>query len=457
MKTQFAALAVLAFSWNAFAYNCTRTVDQKEVVVFVDTNNSPTEIEGAAKAACARGQAFKKIPSSGSVYKDELTKELKALAGANKAVVSMVISGHDGGGHMHGSTGSVSKTEAIAALKEAYAKKPALLNQFQSVFMWGCWSMGPAEVEIWRKELPSLKMASGFIDMGPLNTTRATHTVLEGLLTKEKDLIAQSNQTTLKRQIAAVQDLNSTYAAVYTEAACGNMYYYNTDGNPYESGNDGSPLFTQGTHFVDYDKNFNCDAMAPDIEKARKDIIPYFYGSKPLPPDGPNNPIRGIYSFLRKAQKCIKPNHMLNPDRIMLLRFFEEVKQNFANVFSNEITEANKEIIYVKGSAESKPASASKKALLAYYNANKGKYFNPRYDTLKGKSRKEINEMISYLDGLVKQPYYKEGKNYQKVDALKKLRNAMDQYLFNMNPSCMNFLEWHEVVPGRNPGAYCNN
>lgn len=456
MKNLILSTFILFLLPKAFAYTCNTKVDASKVMVFVDTNNSPAEIKGAAKAACARGEAFLKIPSSESqVDEASLTKELSALSRSNKSVVSMIVSGHNGGGSVHGTQGGVDKFEIINALKKAYAKKPNLLSDMKSIFMWGCWSMGPAEVEVWRKEIPSIKLASGFMDMGPLNTTTASHTVLTGLLIKEKSLIEEADQKKLKKAISSIDHINMTYASVYTEALCGNMYYYNTNGDADDNKSPDNPLYTSGNHFLDYDSNFSCDSMKAQIESARKEIIPYYYGTKELPKDEPNSPIRKIYSFLRKAEGCIKENHILNPDRVVLLRFFDEVKENFANVFKDVTNDSIAEFNHLKEVFKTRPRDPDMLAAYTYFHSGKAKFFATDKATLKTKGRKEINEMISFLDGLTKLKVTKNPNFSSNVKNLKRLKDTMSNYLFHMNPKCMNFLEWHEVEPGHNPYDMC--
>ena len=133
------------------------------------------------------------------------------------------------------------------------------------------------------------------------------------------------------------------------------MYYYNTAGDAYEGQTQDNPLYSSGNHFVEYDKNFSCNKMRVDIENARKELIPYYYGNKKFSKDGPNSPIRNMYSILRKAQGCIKGNHILNPDRVVLLRFFEEVKENFANVFEDITTSSSAEFDQLKDIFKTRP------------------------------------------------------------------------------------------------------
>src|SRR5690606_37639285 len=139
----------------------------------------------------------------------------------------------------------------------------------------------------------------------PLNTTRAAHSVLNDLLIKEKSLVNKQSQAELKRAIAGVTDINATLAAVYTDAACGDMYYYKTQGDHEEYASRDNPLFTPGTHFVEFDKNFDCKSMQPEIERRGKQLVKYFWGQLPLPEDNPGSAIRDIYAYMRHAAKCI--------------------------------------------------------------------------------------------------------------------------------------------------------
>lgn len=441
-------------SWSV----CHNTVNQKKVVVFIDANNSPAEVKDAEKAACERGEAFKKIPPDGKyINAGGLQIELKKLADANKAVSSMVISGHDGGGSIHGQKGGVDKYEVINAMKSAYKTKPALLSEFKSVFMWGCWTMGPSEVDVWRKELPSLKMCSGFFDMGPLNTTAASRTVLHDLLVKEKSMVEEADQKKLKRIIASVEHINQTYAAVYTEAACGDMYYYNTKGIKYEGDQNADNVnYTAGNHYVNYNEKFDCKHAVADIEKNRKELIKYFYGSLPLPPNNASSPILKIYSFLRAHANCLKDNHILNGDRVGMLRFYDSIKDNFAEVFSELTTDATREFKLLENLSKNlKPISSEMKNFSKYLLNGKANFFPTDAATLKTKSRKDIMNMIAFLDGLKKQPFTKDKNVAARMKNLKKLKNAMEIYLFQLNPSCMDFLEWHEHTPGTKPWTNC--
>lgn len=516
MKKIVLTFLFVSTSFNLYSqYKCQVSVDPKKVVLFLDTNLGHKEVEEAAKAACSRGETFKMIPSweydksiptklqeintlksnynAKCDYKNEtsecktikanietkkkehknkivsselLNKTLSNFATNNIAVTSIIASGHDGGGSIHGAwekgvgDAQIDKTEIVIGLKTAYKNKPNLLNQFHSVYMWGCWTMGPGEVSYWKESLPSLKMAGGFFDMGPLAETLASRTVLHDLLIKEKKITNTQDKNLIKSSISSVENINQTYASVYVQTSCGKDYlYYNTKGvNNHEGLNiSNNPKFTPGNHFVEFDKTFNCNNVKDDLDNSLKQFMKYYNGELPIPKDTSNGELRKIYSFSRSNSHCIKTGSMLDGDRILMMVFFENVKKNFANVFSSTITAANQEFNSLNNFlGKYNPKGLPMKNFKDYFMANKSKYFEPTAENLATKSRKDIKNMISFLTGLTNQSIVKTDKKFhQNVDQLIHLKNAMETYLYQLDPACMDFLEWHEYESDHKPIARC--
>jgi hypothetical protein len=502
MKIVFVILLNI-FSLNLFAnYNCKTSVNPTKVVLFVNTNYSHGEADKAAHAACERGETFKMIPAeaiskeferkevalknawnafdkncsfplnpachkksqdlnqqtnnldkekkSAEVNPTKLNQLLVGFASKNIAVTSMVISGHDGGGNIHGALGEVNKFDIIDAMKGSYKNKPNLLAQFNSVFMWGCWTMGPSEVSIWKDNLPSLKMCSGFYDMGPLNTTEASQTVLHDLLVKEKSIVGSSEEAKVKNLISQVQNINQTWAAVYAEAKCGkNMYFYRTQGQSFSL----DPNEDAGTHFVNFDKSFDCHKAEEDLKNVRAEFQKYFSGAVPVPADTRTSPLRQIYAFVRSHSHCIKANDLLNGDRILMMVFQKAVNENFAKVFQKELASAATEFKNLDALLKSNPLPAKYKELKAYFDTKKGSF---SLDHFPQKSRAEVSKMISFLDGLKKQKVViSEPALQTKMQSLRSIQTGLEKYLYNLDPYCMNALEWHEVKAGEKPEAYC--
>lgn len=453
MKTFF--LLFLA-SFVAEAYTCNRSVDPKKVIYFVDTRNSTHEVESAQKAACERGETFLRMTPP--INKVTFKNNLRNLANANRAVASVIISGHDGGGRIHNDTGDgLDKYEAINAIKEAYAGKPALLAQLKSAFLWGCWTNGPAEVGIWRSEIPSLKVIAGFIDMAPINTATASHTVLEGLLRREREIENASNLNNLRRTIASVENINVTYASVYAEACGQNMYYYNKAGSYYSSED---PNMSGGTHFTNFDTAFRCESLsAQDKSDLRRRIMGYYLGNTPIPTDTTRGDLRSLYMFARNNSRCLYDDNMFNADRLLMLTFFPEVKKNFSATFSADIDAGVREFNALLTEVNSQGLNVwdvpGYRNLGKIINDGKAAFFNPKGATLDGKNRKQIREMISYLHSITANPAMDKALLKGRLPAIRKLQQRMENYLYQLNPNCMDFLQWHEYQPGRRPAYSC--
>src|SRR5690606_25008037 len=122
-----------------------------------------------------------------------LKKNLIDLAKNGTAITSLIVSGHDGGGSVHGDMSGIDKSEILSSLSEAYGNNKKLLDQLQSLLLWGCYTSTPAEVLSWKEGLPGLKLISGFHGRGPGNDKQAAHTLLKDFLIKEKRLVTECN------------------------------------------------------------------------------------------------------------------------------------------------------------------------------------------------------------------------------------------------------------------------
>ena len=168
---------LLIASYATTGLACQNKINNAKVDLFVDTNQSELEIEVARKAACARGERLVVIPKNykdytqfskkiqdadkvltkclqdatvGDYYSPEARQKcgpqqdaknaaykasqefrykqpeldaqvrsgLEALKKENAKVVSVAISGHDGGGHFGGDKGSFSRSEMATIMAD---------------------------------------------------------------------------------------------------------------------------------------------------------------------------------------------------------------------------------------------------------------------------------------------------------------------------------------------------
>lgn len=455
----FPIIFTLFLSTGLLAAECLRPVDPLRVVVFVDTRNSTQEVASAKRAACERGETFKHIGKN--INYNNFSKEMTTLAHQGKAVTSLVVSGHDGGGSIHGDNGNeLDKDDVIKAMKLAYQKKPALLNKFQSVHMWGCWTNGPGEVASWRKELPSLKLISGFIDMAPINTAKASSTILEDILKKERELLNKKDKKDLHDSLKLIENINQTFAAVYIEACNENLYYYRKDRlEDDDIENTSDPRFTPGAHYVNFDNTFNCQKKPADYLEKREKIKRYYLGYDPIPQDTAGGELRGLYKFARNNSQCLSRDPVFNGDRLLMMTFFENVKQNFSRTFKTEINEADaayREIIAsMKNPGFDRWDLPVLKDLKKTMLDHQSDYFKATNATITNKNRLQIRKMLMHLDTVLKHNALVIPSVERKFRKLKVLREKMEIYLFQLNPNCMDFIEWHDAAPGYAPEAQC--
>jgi hypothetical protein len=63
---------------------------------------------------------------------------------------------------------------------------------------------------------------------------------------------------------------------------------------------------------------------------------------------------------------------------------------------------------------------------------------------------------MSTLRRLVEHPLVRRTPELQRsTQQLQWLYLKMEQYLNRLDPRCMNFLQWHETIPGKNPPGRC--
>ena len=491
----------------AWGYVCPKPVDSKKVVLFIGLNKAPKEISSAAEAACQRGESFKTIPTESEmvnsdklfnsyvkandaffdcqvqklpsecvslekavekahgnytayqkvigVTPERIKKEISTLADQNKAVSSLIASGHDGGGTFGGGdiAGTFTREDLASALKNAYQTKPNLLQQLGSVYMWGCYTMGPSEVSAWKEDFPQLKVTAGFYDKAPLAHIESSWTILKDLMLQEQKLYNSNDDQTLLKNINAVRNINNTYVALNVQNKCGSKYYYNTVGSKYSQ----LPSAKKGNHFINFGDVPNCQETAPEREKVRVELIKYFYGSKSLPGNTSESDLRDMYGMLRAQENCINQRHIMNPDRVLLLIFQNAVNANFENNNLELLKNAQKDFDQLLSLAELnlKKNPADKKALQLkkYLDENKAKFFSSDFQF---RSRKEINDMIHFIEGITHQQLTQSTHiPAVKLNNLKRLKKGMDLYLFNLSPECMDTVDWHSITPGRKPEQKC--
>ena len=487
---------------SAPVWACKGKVDPTRAVVFIDTNNSFLEAQAASEAACVRGETFVMLPyglefarkghalkarqnavereyerldrkssltpaerarkevlesqytqlekqldtlTEGKPDFDETVKHgISALAQQNVAIRAVAVSGHDGGGSMHGDLGGIDKNQFAALMHEAYQGKPELENQLSSVLMWGCYTSTPSEVMAWRSEFPHLKILAGFYDSGPSNERPASFELMKDLLIKAGVMGNACDAASLRQKIRGLTHIPLTFAAMSITNKCGQEYYY--------SRTDDSADFDS----VKIKENFSrfeasCDNASSEeiLDGLSENTYKFYRGEAAIPADTGHSALRMIYSTARHMQHCIPEESVMSPDRLGLLLFYRGVKENFMKHFGEALALVQQDLDKLKEWAK---------------NPQWAEYLDTNFKT-DGKldlsqtleNRSKMIDFAQVLGGLVDasaNDETPEGKG--RTERLKKIEKAVDRVLYRLDTSCMDFLEWHEAKPNYTPPLNCN-
>lgn len=557
MIKQLFILSSLAFSSHAFA--C--TITKSSVVMFVDANNSPQEIEKAREAACDRGEALV-VAGPG-----EIESKTRELARSNKPISSLIASGHDGGGSFYGSRGHISKASIIQGIQRGYQGKEELLDNLEGLFLWGCYTTVPSEIVYWKSAFPKAKFIIGFHGAGPSNVNPSGLRMLKSSLIAQDRVCSARNEQELKRIITSISDLRYTSVGAFAQSCRMDQSYYLMQ----RLDNTGTMQQTTGT----LESQLDCRQIRRMAESNVTQFHRYFSGELAIPQDTSRGELRDLYSFVRQNAQCFN-NDFVVGDRVGSLLFFDGVKKNFGKVFEREINDAVSELgqlsryldrynfseetaainraqsAYNAKESEGRTLSSqlqslqtqvaskerefegmsrrTRRYLSALESGNDGRaerredrlndeetralnalnqlrqqvqqqqsrltshsyelgqaktqldnavtakrekenslnalkrtvsdvsrnFWAPTLSNISNKSRKQVLENITKLSSLTNHVFFNGAQDAAgQIRKLKGLENKMERYLNQLEPDCMNFLEWHEYIPGQVLAGRC--
>ena len=478
---------------SAFSVCANKNINHKKVVMFIDVNASYLEGKAAQEAACARGEDFVWLPAGEEFshrmlpfvgranlidselddekvsaedkvgYKKQLEQlnlemdavkkgmplvnletvqnEMTTLSDKKIAISSVIISGHDGGGEVRGILGFIDKNQFIQAFQEGYKKHPELIDHLENVLMWGCYTATPGEVLVWKESFPELKIMAGFMDVSPLAERPASSAILKDILIKSQLICAQTEKKKLKQVIESIKDFPITLSAIYVRTSCqGEWYYghraiYDKEDNLKRVAIDFGPLASmlKCDSFFSAGNNFSRNALNGTFEE-------YYEGNRKIPKDTAHSPLRLVYTTVRQFSHCVDRSNIMYPDRVGLLVFYNNVRKNFLKVFNNEIENALEE--FKNNSKNIATKNYPELNALVRSGVTDQTFLD----------RANVKDLLSELTDFTSKLTSKNSKKYPNLIAIK---SHLDNYLYRLNPECMDFLEWHEYKEGVTPAARC--
>jgi hypothetical protein len=527
-QTKFLIIIIALSSFNVFA--C-RNVDRstKETIIMYDLNYIFQEVEAARKAACEKGKKFIVLPHGYETHKkngllrekiyrnnswaqkscrgtspeakrkcsknmriyketadilraeqrllpelskDSVKKSLEKMAGENLEINSIVLSGHDGSGSFYGKAGRTDKRALITALNLAYKDKDHLLDNLNSVYLWGCYTSTRGEVNAWSKLVDSLKVVAGFSGSGPSIGKEASNDSLYDIMTSEDDFYALESAKDVERNLLSIKGINYLLSGIYLKTCNEKEFYLRRFKDPNN----------RKRTIHEFDENFMSEhyCKKDSTKKAQKELydefMQYFDGKLPIPKDTQNGALRRIYNSARANSFCREQvsdkRYLLDPDKVGLLLFFEGVKENFYDSFKAVIDEAAKEL---------EKAPLSEFDFIGYdvnffeWAAGASRY--KLSQALSGEDHKKLKVLVQELQNFptskdkfmklsrrdfnrLNQKLHKASKSSLflypgiETESIQKLRKALNIYNYELDTSCMDMLTWHELDHDSSLQAY---
>lgn len=382
----------------------------KADVLFLDMNNSPLEIAAAKRGAAARGeklvvipdttqlksdlafksiqneylaankklmdctpnaceQAFEVFQKANEAYVDYLDKAkvylnqknlnsyLNQLKNQNITISSVIISGHDGNGKLHGTFGEINEKE----FQKAFKDNEPIGQTVRSLLLWGCYTSNlNSSFFIWNNTLPHIEMIAGFEKIGPSNLQSSNFKYLESVMKAEKQLVEIHDVQNLKQQFKRLASVNVLSASV-----CVRDLYVS---------------HSLTTTKAELDKQCLPLSKLNEIETETECYIKALPGCTDIPENTSSSALRTLYNRIQDVSHCADYYTDFNakPDEILRLIYYKQVVKNFSQLHKNEINSYLKRLIQFGAPAELTQIDFSRMARKDIINwlSNTDKFFS---------------------------------------------------------------------------------
>ena len=262
-------------------------------------------------------------------------RHMGELAAQGVEINSLIISGHNGSGHLYGMAGDIWKDKIIEDMNEAYSERPELLDNLHSVYLWGCYTATQDEASEWREMLPSLRILGGFNGSGPSIGKLASNTVMYDLMMSENELFMMQEGDEILEAISEVENINYVLPGISLVNCREDQFYYSRS----RSGGRTVPQFLETINPI---RECNEGNFLSDYRTNSEEFLRYYRGELEIPENTSSGALRDIYNFIRQNEHCngyIQDSSLIRLDsnQVGLLLFFEGVKGNFYNSFGDRL------------------------------------------------------------------------------------------------------------------------
>jgi hypothetical protein len=370
-------IVAMALSWLLFLSAEPALGD----ILFLDFNDSPSEVEAATRAALLRGEKLRVFPAEAGesrrqvralqkefasekaqvlrlcpqdvepdeacrsaydrqmkVYNElhtlsdkvkkidgpSLARELQSLRGQGVNLTSLVISGHDGDREFWGMYGSIKDKE----IEEAFLANPPMAEGVRSLYLWNCYSATTDDfLNGWKRAFPNAMLA-GYPSQGPKGSRPASGRLLEDMLKKEEGFLQTRDREELGRIFNSLSEVNSVRSAI-----CLDRETVVTNGSVHSIADDIDACSRKTKEEVKWSGIYDC------YMRARP-------GCEATPPEGDNqSDLRQSYNYFQETKHCEEVLQRKGQARgitslsARVLVFEKTIRKNFASFHEKELAE----------------------------------------------------------------------------------------------------------------------
>jgi len=316
-------------------------------IVFINLNGGATEIPAVQSVAAQMGERVYVLPKKGpGQYNDyettQLTSKLIELAKQGVRPRALIVSGHHSKNEGFWGTNGEASLYYIGKIlpkegQEGYQEAHDFFASLQSLYLWGCYTgqLGNAYrlLNGENAAFPNTKYVVGFGEKGPLNTDPLSGRMLKELLLKESQLRAATAEQTfaLLKTIPSYQQRDLLI-------------------------HKGSTFFSQAGAISQEQFVRSCseESRKEALKKSIQLIWDYYWNRVgPLPDNTAKSDLRSAYEDLQRNNFCFKMGavdlskhfgEVPVPSNVVRLIFYKTVIKNFAHLYANHLSYAEKEL-----------------------------------------------------------------------------------------------------------------
>lgn len=160
-------------------------------ILFVDINQSTSEVTAARKEAARRGERLVVVPPENSTapIEEDLRTAMRAHTKSGRTFSTLIVSGHYSQQRFYGKNRGrdleITYTRLNGVLRDPQFAD--IRKSIRSVLLWGCYTARPRAIADWKALLPRTQLLAGFNFAAPPSTALSSPVLMRNVLRISED------------------------------------------------------------------------------------------------------------------------------------------------------------------------------------------------------------------------------------------------------------------------------